>query len=80
MSKRLVKTSDKKLLGVASGLAEHFDVDPTFVRVGFVALFFICVVAGLVGYVALFLLIPSPVALNTLNPRATIDNPDQDVR
>ena len=80
MAKRLVKSSDKKLWGVAGGLAEHFDIDPTLVRVGFVVLSFIRVVAGIVGYVALALLMPSPAALDTANPRATIDNSDQDVR
>jgi phage shock protein PspC (stress-responsive transcriptional regulator) len=43
--------------GVASGLADYFDVDPTIVRVGFVALAF---VGGLAVplYLAGWLLIP----------------------
>jgi len=43
--------------GVASGLADYFDVDPTIVRVGFVALAF---VGGLAVplYLAAWLLIP----------------------
>ena len=36
MAKRLVKSTDKKLFGVAGGLAEYFNIDPTIVRVGFV--------------------------------------------
>ena len=80
MAKRLVKSSNKRICGVAGGLAEYFNVDPTLVRVGLVVISFICVVAGLVGYVALALLMPSPDPLNTPNARATIDNPDQDVR
>ena len=80
MARRLVKSSDKKLWGVAGGLAEHFVVEPTLVRVGFVVLSFICVVAGLVGYVALALLMPSSAAQEMPNLRTTIDNPDQDAR
>ena len=43
--------------GVAAGLADYFDVDPTIVRVGFVALAFL---GGLAVplYVAGWLLIP----------------------
>jgi phage shock protein C len=36
MQKRLVK-KDKKLLGVCGGLGDYFDVDPTIVRILFVA-------------------------------------------
>jgi len=34
--KRLIKSPDKKLAGVASGIADYFGVDPTLVRIGFV--------------------------------------------
>ncbi len=36
MAKKLVK-KDKKIFGVCGGLGEYFDVDPTVVRVIFVA-------------------------------------------
>jgi phage shock protein C len=47
----------RMVAGVASGLADYFDVDPTIVRVGFVALAF---VGGLAVplYLAGWLLIP----------------------
>jgi phage shock protein PspC (stress-responsive transcriptional regulator) len=47
----------RMVVGVASGLADYFDVDPTIVRVGFVALAF---VGGLAVplYLAAWLLIP----------------------
>jgi phage shock protein C len=47
----------RMLAGVASGLADYFDVDPTIVRIGFVALAF---VGGLAVplYLAGWLLIP----------------------
>ena len=52
MTKRLVKSTDKKLFGVAGGVAEYFDIDPTLVRVGFVVLcvcFFFTRSGGLCG-------------------------------
>ena len=60
MRKRLAKSTNKKLWGVAGGIADYFSVDPTLVRVGFIVLFFICVPASLVSYVALAILMPSP--------------------
>ena len=60
MAKRLVKSTDKKLFGVAGGVAEYFDIDPTLVRVGFVVLCVCFFFLGLVAYVALAFLMPSP--------------------
>ena len=37
MKKRLIKSTDKKLFGVAGGVADYFEIDPTLVRVGFIA-------------------------------------------
>lgn len=78
MPKRLVKSTNKKLWGVAGGLADYFNVDPTLVRVGFVVLFFICVPASLVGYVALAILMPSPATATPIDQDNAIDNPNQD--
>src|SRR5271165_5389568 len=47
----------RMVAGVASGLADYFDVDPTIVRVGFVALAFVGGLA-LPLYLAGWLLIP----------------------
>jgi phage shock protein PspC (stress-responsive transcriptional regulator) len=48
---------DRMLAGVAAGLADYFDVDPTMVRIGFVAL---ALLGGLAVplYLAGWLLIP----------------------
>ena len=62
MTKRLVKSSDKKLYGVAGGLAEYFNADPTIVRVGFVVFCFVCLPIALLTYVALAIMMPSPTA------------------
>ena len=42
MPRRLVKSNDKKLFGVAGGIAEYLNVDPTIVRVGLVVGCFLC--------------------------------------
>ena len=44
MEKKLYKSSkDKKIDGVCAGIAEYFDIDPTLVRLGAVA---ICLAGG----------------------------------
>ncbi len=78
MPKRLIKSTNKKLFGVAGGLADYVNVDPTLVRVGFVVLFVICLPASIVGYIALAILMPSPDTVIQVEPESAIDNPDQD--
>ena len=61
MPRRLVKSNDKKLFGVAGGVAEYLKVHPTIVRVGLVVGWFLCFFVGL-GYLAAAMLVPSRVA------------------
>jgi len=49
--------SNRKVAGVAGGLARHLDIDPVILRVAFVVLTFFGGV-GLLLYVALWLLLP----------------------
>ncbi|HET8604422.1 MAG TPA: PspC domain-containing protein [Marmoricola sp.] len=49
--------TDRRFAGVAGGLAQHFDVDPTIVRVVFVVTTFFGG-AGLLAYAALWLVVP----------------------
>ena len=35
--KKLMKSRDKVICGVCGGLAEYFEIDPVFVRIGFAA-------------------------------------------
>ncbi len=56
MAKRLLK-GEKKLLGVCSGLANYFDLDPTVVRVLFIVSF-ITFGAGLLLYIVLAIVMP----------------------
>jgi phage shock protein C len=53
-------TSDKKLTGVAGGLAEYFRVDPLLVRVGFVVSLLFSGVGAIV-YLTLLALLPTDV-------------------
>ena len=58
--KRLRRSgSQKMLLGVAGGLAEYMDVDPTVVRIGFVLLALLSG-TGIVLYIILALIMPAP--------------------
>jgi phage shock protein PspC (stress-responsive transcriptional regulator) len=50
-------TYDRKVAGVAGGLARHFDIDPVIVRVAFVVLAFFGG-AGIIIYAACWLLVP----------------------
>ena len=68
MARRMVKSSNRKIFGVAGGVADYFSFDPTLVRVGFVVLCFLCPLVGFVGYVALALLMPSAVADTGVTP------------
>ena len=65
-------TADKKLTGVAGGLARYFDVDPLLVRVGFaVSLLFSGV--GAIVYLTLLALLPTDTgAAAPLGPRRPI--------
>ena len=59
--KKLTKSNDKSLCGVCAGIAEYFDLDPTLVRVGYLALsFFSATFPGLFLYIILALVMPGP--------------------
>ena len=62
MAKQLIKSTDKKVFGVAGGLAEYFDVEPNLIRVGFVVLGVCSLLVAIVAYVALAVTMPSPSA------------------
>jgi phage shock protein C len=65
---RLVRSrTDRRIAGVCGGLADYFDVDPTFVRITWVILSIVAgaVVFGVVAYLIAWFIIPSA-ALPTL--------------
>ena len=51
--------TDRKIAGVCGGLGEHFDIDPTLVRVGFVLLA-IFGGGGVLAYIILAIIMPDP--------------------
>ena len=58
-AKKIRKSSDKKLSGVCAGIAEYFDIDPTFIRIGWVILT-LCTTAfpGIIAYIVCALVFP----------------------
>jgi phage shock protein C len=59
-AKKLTKSStDRMIAGVCGGIAEYFDVDPTVVRVAYVAIsIFSAAFPGLIAYIVLALIMP----------------------
>ena len=58
MNRRLYRCQhDRRIAGVAAGLAEYFDIDPTVVRVLWVLSFFVGGV-GLLLYIAMAIIVP----------------------
>ena len=57
MRKVYRNTSERKLFGIFTGLADHFDTDPVLIRIGFIfgALF---LGIGLIPYIILAIIIP----------------------
>lgn len=69
--KRLVKTSDKKVAGVAGGIAEYFAIDPTLVRIAFVIGTIATQGSFLIAYLILAFVMPKP-ETTTIEERITI--------
>ncbi|MBQ6255217.1 MAG: PspC domain-containing protein [Clostridia bacterium] len=58
MEKKLYKSkTNKKVAGVCGGIGEYFNIDPTLVRLGFVALSFLAG-GGLLVYIVAAIIIP----------------------
>ena len=58
--KQLYKSrTNKKVAGVCGGIGEYFDIDPTLVRVGVVALSFLAG-GGLMVYIIAAIIMPDP--------------------
>ena len=59
--------ADRKIGGVAGGIAEHFDLDPSLVRLGFVA-FALFGGSGILFYLIAWIVIPAAVPAPTVPP------------
>ena len=64
---------DKMVAGVAAGLARHFDVDVSLVRLGFVALALFGG-SGLLLYLVAWLVVPSDDVLGPTPPPPSVEN------
>jgi phage shock protein C len=58
MTRRLVKSKDKKVFGVCGGLGDYLEVDPTIIRIAFVLAFF-GFGTGVLAYIILAIVMPS---------------------
>lgn len=64
MNKKLTKSTNKSLCGVCAGIAEYFDLDPTLVRIAYVALsFFSAAFPGILLYIIMALIMPEKDAI-----------------
>ena len=73
---RLRKSKDKKMQGVAAGIAEYFNIDPTLVRIAFVISGFLApptsFFAVFVAYIILSKILPGPETPSGSEERITI--------
>lgn len=73
---RLRKSKDKKMQGVAAGIAEYFNIDPTLVRIAFVISGFLApptsFFAVFVAYIILSKILPGPDTPSGSEERITI--------
>lgn len=68
MNRRLYRCyHDKRIAGVASGLAEYFDIDPTIVRILWIVSFLFGGL-GLVLYIAMAIVVPLEPAVESTDP------------
>jgi len=73
MTKRLTRSSnDKMIAGVCGGLASYFEIDPTLVRLGFVALLLLGG-SPVLAYLVLWLLMPLDEHIND-TPQQTLSS------
>lgn len=71
--RRLTKSHDRKLGGVAGGLAEYFEIDPTLVRVLWVVALFLPPIGGgaAVAYIIMWFVMPDAEGERPASPRAS---------
>ncbi len=67
LSNRIYRSrSERMLAGVAGGLAVHFDIDPTLVRLAFALAFLVSGPVALLLYVVCALIIPAEPETHTV--------------
>ena len=73
MEKKLMRSNDRMLLGVAGGIAEYLDIDPVIVRLVFALFSLSSLGYGLAVYFLLALVIPE----NKVEPQANGFDPEE---
>ncbi len=58
MKRLCLSNKDKKIAGFCGGLAEYFHIDPTIVRLLYVAFTLISMGAGILFYIVAWLVVP----------------------
>lgn len=58
MKKLYLSSADRKIGGVCGGLGDYFGIDSTIFRILFIFLTIISLGAGLIGYLAVWAVIP----------------------
>ncbi|MEW5702893.1 MAG: PspC domain-containing protein [Candidatus Zixiibacteriota bacterium] len=77
MTKRLYRSNDTKVIGgVCGGLGEHFDIDPTWIRLLFVLLIFASGI-GILAYIIGWIVIPRRPLVPVAAPAAEVPPPAQ---
>jgi phage shock protein C len=66
MAKKLYRsTDDKKIAGVCGGLGEYFDIDPTIIRLVWVALA-LAAGGGIFAYILAWIIVPEQPAVTVV--------------
>lgn len=69
MKKRLYRsTNDKMVAGVCGGIAEYFDIDATFVRIGFFLLLLPGGLPGVIPYLIMWVIVPEAPSASGTTP------------
>lgn len=64
MKKLYRSMDDRKLAGVCGGLGEHFKIDPTIIRLGFIASLFFSAGTMVIVYIIAAVIIPNRIDVN----------------
>jgi phage shock protein PspC (stress-responsive transcriptional regulator) len=76
MNKKLYRSSkDKMLGGVAAGLADYFNIDPTLVRVLFVVILFLGG-TGILAYIIMWIIVPEEPFVFQTTAAGSSDKPE----
>ncbi len=74
-TRRLYKSSgDKILSGVAGGMAEYFQIDPVFVRLGWIASVFLTGGISILIYIAMIFVVPKGACKSSASADVTTDD------